>query len=615
LEIEETLDEIDPEISSKPAELDKTEEDDISEWFDELEQVEDLDKPELSSPADEEQAGWSAETTSVDGASALEDELQSEEELPDWLQEALHASKSDSDESGELNIPSLEDKQTAFVEPLPDFSPDETEDIAIDSDQDSISKAPEKTAASEKFVDIDQQTDGESDLIQELAADQFEAAAGMDEFAEEQKPQRSMELEANDELPDWLSQVQTAEEDSDESLSSGDVVPDSELSPVDLPSWLEAMRPVAALEEAGASEMREEDGNIEGAGPLAGLSGILPAEPDITLIGKTPVISSKLLVTKQQQAHKQLLEGLLNIEEEAQPVSVSPLLTSHFVLRSIIFIVLLIAILFPIILGVPQVSLPLYSPETFDLYQMVAGLPGESPILFVVDYQPGYSGEMDAVSGAILDHLMIKGAYLILASTINTGPIQTEHLVLRVNNIGSHQYMTPKNYINLGFIPGGAYGILGFAQSPRQVKPKTIESELAWDTPVSQTVKRLADFAMLIVATQNPETAKAWIEQTQPYLGETPLVLITSAQTEPMVRPYYETQPKQVQGFLCGLASSAEYQALLGQVGSSGDYWSAFSVSTLAALAMIFIGSLFFYATKKIKTKVGEKVDEEKETQ
>jgi len=134
---------------------------------------------------------------------------------------------------------------------------------------------------------------------------------------------------------------------------------------------------------------------------------------------------------------------------------------------------------------------------------------------------------------------------------------------------------------------------------PRQVKPKTIRFSDAWDSPNVETVKRLSDFAMLIIATENPETGKAWIEQTQSFLGDTPLALLVSAQAAPMIQPYYETEPKQIQGFLSGLSSGAEYQSLLGRTATSGNYWSAFSISVLAAILMIVICAFYFLMSNR----------------
>jgi hypothetical protein len=536
------------------------------------------------------------------------------EDMPDWLQEAVEASKSDLDEivTGSLSGEKFEG-QSFPDESVPDFSPDELDETPAEAEDESISQMI-GIAATARAVAEKAQEKEEDDLawLQELE-DAFSDSAEVDgEFSGDEQ---LLEPTPDGELPDWLSQAQNLEPDEDEDLTPDADVADGELSPADLPSWLEAMRPVAAVDEVEDLEQREGADDIEGAGPLAGLRGILPAEPDITRTGKPPAYSTKLLVTESQQAHMKMLEGLLKVEAEPQPSPAGPLVTSQLVLRSIVAVVLLAAILLPMLFGIPQVSLPVFTPEIFELNQLIANLPGDAPVLVAVDYQPGLSGEMDAVAGVVVDHLMLKGSYLAMVSSTHTGPVQAEHLLYKVNQRGGHQYEASLNYANLGFIPGGSSGIQGFAQSPKQILPLDINSEPAWENPALQSVSSLSDFAMLVIVTENPETAKTWIEQVQPQLGAAPMILVTSAQAEPMVRPYFETQPKQIQGLLSGLIAGAEYQALLGRSGSPGDYWGAYSVGTLAAIGLIVLGLGYYLVSSRLtRTETVDENETKKET-
>jgi len=115
-------------------------------------------------------------------------------------------------------------------------------------------------------------------------------------------------------------------------------------------------------------------------------------------------------------------------------------------------------------------------------------------------------------------------------------------------------------------------------------------------------VNSLADFSMIIVATENPDTARAWIEQVQPRLGGKPMILLLSAQAEPMVRPYYEAASGQVQGLVSSLAASASYEALLGgRKGSASQYWPAFSLGMLIAGLLIVSGGLFNVISSRLR--------------
>jgi ABC-type spermidine/putrescine transport system permease subunit II len=100
----------------------------------------------------------------------------------------------------------------------------------------------------------------------------------------------------------------------------------------------------------------------------------------------------------------------------------------------------------------------------------------------------------------------------------------------------------------------------------------------------------LSGFAMLVVLTENPDLARTWIEQVQPVLGNSPMIMVLSAQAEPLVRPYYESGSPQVQGLVVGLVSGASYESLLGREGIAARYWDSFSVGMLVAALLILVG-------------------------
>jgi hypothetical protein len=172
-----------------------------------------------------------------------------------------------------------------------------------------------------------------------------------------------------------------------------------------------------------------------------------------------------------------------------------------------------------------------------------------------------------------------------------------------VNRTGGHQYAPNSQYINLGFIPGGPTGLQSFALAPQETLPVDTYGNSAWEIPPLQSITSLSNFAMLIVLTENPDTARAWIEQVQPAMGASPMVMVLSAQAEPLVRPYYEAQSPQVQGLVVGLASGAAYEALLGRQGPAAAYWDSFSVGMLVALILILAGGAISFLTTRLAQK------------
>jgi hypothetical protein len=108
-----------------------------------------------------------------------------------------------------------------------------------------------------------------------------------------------------------------------------------------------------------------------------------------------------------------------------------------------------------------------------------------------------------------------------------------------------------------------------------------------------QNVQGVGNFALVVVITENPDTARYWIEQVQPALLSTPMVMVLSAQAEPLVRPYYEAIPRQIQGMVTGLAGGAAYEHLMPRDGLARRYWDAYSTGIVAVGLLILLGGIF----------------------
>ena len=125
------------------------------------------------------------------------------------------------------------------------------------------------------------------------------------------------------------------------------------------------MRPV----ESAAPSVPISDGTehlVESAGPLAGMRGVLSAEPEIARLKKPPSYSIKLQVSEDQQAHAAVLGELIKAEGQPRPVSERPVILPQRMLRPIIFVVLVLAVIWSMIAGGQEVTLPSLSPETLD---------------------------------------------------------------------------------------------------------------------------------------------------------------------------------------------------------------------------------------------------------
>jgi hypothetical protein len=142
-------------------------------------------------------------------------------------------------------------------------------------------------------------------------------------------------------------------------------------------------------------------------------------------------------------------------------------------------------------------------------------------------------------------------------------------------------------------------GLVGLTLSPKSVLPYSLDGINVWASAPLDTISTINDFSAVIVLTNDPDTARSWIEQVGPVLKMegTPLLIITSSQAEPLIRPYYEANPSQVQGMVASLAGGLAYGLSIGNIQQNGE-WDAFSIAITASVLIILIGSISRAALK-----------------
>ena len=399
------------------------------------------------------------------------------------------------------------------------------------------------------------------------------------------------------ETPDWLSKLNPEQAAEKPAVSTEGQADSGSLEAAELPSWVQAMRPVESVVESKTA-LVDESRIAEISGPLAGLRGVLPSEPGLGQLRKPPAYSTKLQVSDGQHRYAVSLEKLIAGETDPH-VSKTTHLPSNQLLRWLITVLLFLAVGLPLI-GASTNGAQIAPPTTLEsadkgaASQIIDGLSGNVPVLVAFDYDPALSGELEAVAAPVMDRLLSKGIPLALISTSPTGPILAEHFLQTTPLVKDYQYQNGNQYTNLGYLAGGSAGMVYFANSPTGAVTLGMDGQPAWGTPALQGIQKLSDFAAVIVLTDNADTGRNWIEQAGPHLGNTPMLMVISAQAEPMIRPYFDSG--QLKGLVAGLSESKIYEQSnqnLGpthQFGLDNQYWDSFSVGMLVAELFILAG-------------------------
>jgi hypothetical protein len=400
-------------------------------------------------------------------------------------------------------------------------------------------------------------------------------------------------LEAGEEVeeappapPEWLKVP-----DSEESVPSPK---EPEISPAELPGWLEALRPADTVAPSGPVE-DVSNADIVTAGPLMGLRGVISPHPSAIRARKPPTYSIKLRVTDEQNARVEMMQELLANEEKPTPLPSQPIITSRNIFRIIIAVSLLLPIIWMIISGKQNTTLPQTGdiPGVVDFTQQIQKLPSGAAVLVAFDYEAGFSGELNIAITNVITQLMNKSAYLALVATSPSGPALGESTIKNAYSNLEGSTTTYPAYANLGYIPGGTMGLSGLATSPRNVVPYTLNGENAWAGAPLNAITTIKDFNAVIVLTNDSDTARIWIEQVGPHLQQAnkPLLFVSSSQAEPLILPYYQATPSQVQGLIGGLAGGVAYARSVGNVEQNG-VWDAYSIAVTVSILIIIIGSI-----------------------
>ena len=524
----------------------------------------------------------------VESTPAESEPFSSNSDLPSWLAPEQDAAKKtdskprwlQSDEEVASGEPAWLASNDKTLVPESEQAADETpvNDVFSDMPDWLKSAAPASTI----FDDAPAFETPKAETPKQQPSSPFESAPA---FSEDAFPAQNDALFT--EMPDWLSNAM-------EEPASGGMIPEpikggDALAPDILPSWVEAMRP----SDQGMFNIvnAANDATLESRGALAGLSGVLPLGAGFAPTSKPKAYSIKLNASDEQVKHAGILEQILAAETSAVSLTSEKSLGSSRVLRWSIAFVLFIVTILTSFLGTQIFSTPQAQPNELKLAVAVSqAIPDSAPVLVAVDYEASRAGEIEAAAAPLFDNmLLLKHPRLTFVSSNESGAILAERLM---NGPLAFHVQNGVSYLNLGYLSGGQMGIRAFAQNPTSVAPSDVNGQPAWASPVLQNVTALNQFALIILLTDDADAARAWVEQTEDSRGAVPILVVSSAQSAPMIYPYYDSG--QVAGIVSGLYGGAifEQQYNNGRPGLARNYWDAYSIGMLLAMLLLVVGGL-----------------------
>ncbi len=450
---------------------------------------------------------------------------------------------------------------------------------------------------------------GENDPPPEEMPDWLRAMRGLPPLAREERQLRAAETAAfQQELAAAAPPTPEPSEAEATMVSGGPALPADATAAGALPAWLSAMRPVDIAQATAG----EGDDYEERLGVLAGMRGVLRAEPAVAQLHRAAPAVNRLAVSAMHTEHAKLLTGLQQSEAAATPRKRNVARVAQYVERWVVFAVLAAAII------LAQFQLPgLFAPPTggqrsaTDAYNAIMAAGAQSgaagallrPALVAFDYDAAQQGELNPAAIAILRQLLGAGVPVVGVATRATGAAVGQGLLqaaadeLQADTGFSYTYGT--QYLNLGFIPGGPIGLLQFASVPRSAFQNDFSDQYGgdawvWDAPAVADIETLSDFSLIVLIAGSPAATRGWVEQAQLNAPDVPMIAVVSAAAEPLARPFLESVPPQLDGLVVGLGGAAVLEQQLGRPGTAAAAWPALGGGLLAAVVIITMGNLIF---------------------
>jgi hypothetical protein len=210
-------------------------------------------------------------------------------------------------------------------------------------------------------------------------------------------------------------------------------------------------------------------------------------------------------------------------------------------------------------------------------------LPTSADILLIFNYQPGYSGEIALMAEPVLASLMRADQHLYRVFSSASSPLIAGDLLATVL---TQQGLTEEEVqvSDVGYYPVSGYGAFGLGSQllTLQRRPPDL---LAVETLFPEEV----DAVFLMV--DNYAAARLWIEQLGALQPNLPIFVIGTAQTGPMLSPFWESG--QVAGILSGVSAAAGFEAEMTQRNEVARRWRAYQTGVVMMMALLVLGLVF----------------------
>jgi len=264
-----------------------------------------------------------------------------------------------------------------------------------------------------------------------------------------------------------------------------------------------------------------------------------------------------------------------------------------------------LAIIIPILrpLNIPGLQ---ENDVTKGVFDCIDKLPERSVVLISFDFDPAAKPELYPAGLVLVRHAFKKNLRVIGMTLVVTGVgMAHEIMTTAAKDYGKED---TKDYVFLGWKPGGATLILGMGESIAKQIPTDWQNRSIANMPVMEGVKSLKDVNYLVCL-----SASAGVEGWVLYAADKYKIPIGGGCTmivEPILRTWY--QSGQITGIIGGMRGAAEYEKLLKKPDKATGGMDSLSIGHFLIIFLILLSNIVYFLcsqgadSKGKKSSVGE---------
>ncbi len=274
--------------------------------------------------------------------------------------------------------------------------------------------------------------------------------------------------------------------------------------------------------------------------------------------------------------------------------------------RRWIFLAMGLAMVVPLVvpLGLPTEA----SPPVKANFYTVDELPEGAPVLVSVDLDPASTPEVEPYFRASVRHLKKRGAKLVFVTLWYQAPPLVERWIAEsveaVTFPGDRVYRKNVDYVWLGFREGKQAVMANMGQDLwATFAGRAADGTALADIPLMAGVRRLSDFALLVLVSAGFPGAKEYVQQVQGRYGLRMVAACTAVSTTDL-SPYYASG--QLLGLAGGMGATAEYEVMVSRLvgldprtGMGAKALDALNIGHVVVILAIVLGNIAYFAGRR----------------